>query len=135
LSYIKTMPKFKFAKLVRDKIVEHQIASGARPVYYQLDSREHKLELVKKILEEAQEIAEADEDEVAGEIADVQQAIDDLKLLFGLSDADIATAQEIKNVKSGPFRKGVFVDYVEVDEDDKWVKYYRKNVDRYPEID
>jgi hypothetical protein len=28
------MPRFKFSKLVRDKIVDHQIASGANPVYW-----------------------------------------------------------------------------------------------------
>lgn len=50
------MPKFKFAKLVRDKIVEHQIASGATPTYRQLSPDEHKNELIKKIIEESQEI-------------------------------------------------------------------------------
>lgn len=128
------MPKFKFAKLVRDKIVEYQIASGARPKYRQLDDENHKHELILKIIEEAQEITQAKPEELLGEIADVQQALDDLKQKYGLTDRDIAKTQKIKLDKNGAFKKGLYVDYVEVDENDKWAEYYRKNADRYPEI-
>jgi predicted house-cleaning noncanonical NTP pyrophosphatase (MazG superfamily) len=128
------MPKFKFNKLVRDKIVEQQIASGAQPHYYKLNNKQHGEELIKKIAEEAEEIANAKPCEMAAEIADVQQAIDDLKRELNLTNQDISKAQEIKNKKSGPFRKGIFVDYIEIGEDNEWVPYYRKNADRYPEI-
>lgn len=128
------MPKFKFAKLVRDKIVDHQLASNAKPHFRQLSPEEHKRELINKIIEEAREIAQAKPEEAAAEIADVQQAIDDLKELYKLTDADIAQAQQVKNEKNGAFKKGLFIDYVEVDADDQWVDYYRKNADRYPEI-
>ncbi|HYG83437.1 MAG TPA: nucleoside triphosphate pyrophosphohydrolase [Verrucomicrobiae bacterium] len=128
------MPKFKFAKLVRDKIVEHQIASGATPIYRQLNPKEHKNELIKKIVEESQEILHAKPEEVAAEIADVQQALDDLKEQYGLTDKDITKAQAIKNEKNGAFKKGLYVDYVELDGNSKWADYYRKNSSRYPEI-
>lgn len=128
------MPKFKFGKLVRDKIVEQQIASGAKPAFRQLDDNEFKQELVNKIIEEAKEITGATMDEVASEIADVQQALDDLCARYGLAETDIKNVQKEKNAKNGPFKKGIFVDYVEVDENDRWVAYYRENADRYPEI-
>jgi predicted house-cleaning noncanonical NTP pyrophosphatase (MazG superfamily) len=128
------MPKFKFAKLVRDKIVENQIASGAKPKYHHLDDKRHKQALILKIIEETKEITQAKPEEVAGEIADVQQALDDLKQKYGLTDMDIAKAQKIKLDKNGAFKEGLYVDYVEVDKDNKWVEYYRKNSDRYPEI-
>lgn len=128
------MPRFKFAKLVRDKIVEHQLASGAVSSYHHLTPDEHKHELIKKIIEESQEIIHAEPEEVAMEIADVQQALDDLKEKYGLTDDDISAAQVVKNEKSGAFKKGIFVDYVEVDNDCKWAAYYRDNADRYPEI-
>lgn len=128
------MPRFKFAKLVRDKIVDHQLASGAKPSFRKLSPDEHKQELINKIVEEAKEMAQARPEEIAAEIADVQQAIDDLKELHGLTDADIAKAQNEKNEKNGAFKKGIYIDYVEVDVDDQWVDYYRKNADRYPEI-
>lgn len=126
--------RFKFAKLVRDKIVESQIASGTKPHYRLLTNDEHKHELVNKIIEEAREITEANSDEVANEIADVQQAIDDLIEKLNLTKQDIDKAQKIKRDKSGAFKRGVYIDYVEVDESDKWITYYRKHPDRYPEI-
>lgn len=129
------MPKFQFAKLVRDRIVEHQLASGATPAYRQLDADQHKNELIKKIIEESQEITHASTDEIAMEIADVQQALDDLKELYGLSNEDVSKAKAIKNKKNGAFKKGHYVDYVEVKEDNAWIGYYRNNPDRYPEID
>jgi predicted house-cleaning noncanonical NTP pyrophosphatase (MazG superfamily) len=128
------MPTFKFNKLVRDKIVEHQIASGAQPHYRQLDASQHRKELVKKIIEEAQEILSAAQEEVAAEIADVRQAIDDLTEAYSLSDATIRAIQQAKRDKNGPFKKGIFIESVDVDEHDEWVSYYRKHPDRYPEI-
>lgn len=128
------MPKFAFSKLVRDKIVEHQLASGAKPVYRQLDPGEHITELINKIIEETREIAAADPEDIAAEIADVQQALDDLKEKYGVTDTDVAAAQKTKNDKNGAFKKGLFIDYVELDENDPWVAYYRQNADRYPEI-
>jgi predicted house-cleaning noncanonical NTP pyrophosphatase (MazG superfamily) len=128
------MLKFKFSKLVRDKIIDHQIASGAKPSFRQLTTEEHKKELVNKISEEADEITQAAPEDVAAEIADVQQAVDDLRELYGLTSEDITKAQKSKNAKNGAFKKGLFVDYVEVDANDQWVSYYRKNADRYPEI-
>lgn len=128
------MPKFRFSKLVRDKIVDHQIASGAKPSFRQLNADEHKQELVNKIIEEAKEITQAAPNEVAAEIADVQQAIDDLKELYGLDSEDVSQAQHAKNEKNGAFKKGLYVDYVEVKDGDQWIDYYRKNADRYPEV-
>lgn len=87
------MVRFRFSKLVRDKIVEHQLASGAKPTFRQLSDEEHKKELVHKIIEEASEILDASDKEVAAEIADVQQALDDLKEKCGLSNTEIQKAQ------------------------------------------
>ena len=129
------MPKFKYAKLVRDKIVEDQVASGAKPNFRRLNALEHKEELLNKIIEEAKEATKASPDELIAEIADIQQVIDDLKLLCGIKDEDIVKVQEIKNNKKGTFREGLFIDYVDASEDNKWVDYYRKNPDRFPEIE
>ena len=128
------MPTFRFGKLVRDKIVDHQLASGAKPQYRKLSDAEHKQELIKKIVEESQEILHAGQDEIAAEIADVQQALDDLKEKLGLTSQDIAAAQQRKNEKNGAFKKGIYIDTVEVDESDNWVAHFRENAGRYPEI-
>lgn len=128
------MPTFKFSKLVRDKIVDDQIASGAKPVYRQLDEEAHKQELIKKLAEEAQEIAGAPADELVGEIADVKQVLEDLCELYGVPMAEVAVVQSRKRDKSGAFRRGLYVEQITVNEDNKWTAYYRANADRYPEI-
>lgn len=128
------MLRFKFSKLVRDKIVEHQINSGAKPKYTKLDKSSHARELINKIIEESREIPYDKPAEAGAEIADVQQAIDDLISILGLKSSDIAMEQKDKLRKNGGFKEGIYIDYVEIDEGDKWVEYYRKNSDRYPEI-
>lgn len=82
------------------------------------------------VMEESQEIIHAKPEEVAMEIADVQQALDDLKELYGLTTKDILQAQTVKNEKNGAFKKGIYIDYVEVDGNSDWAVYYRKNADR-----
>lgn len=129
------MARFLFRKLVRDKIVDAQIASGARPSYYALTDAEHKKALVEKLTEEGGEILGIDEVRVAEEIADVQQVLDDLKRLYGVSDADIKKAQKKKNDKYGPFEKGLYVEDVILDGESEWANYYRTQPDRYIEVD
>ena len=128
------MPRFKFSKLVRDKIVKQQIASGAEPTYRLLDPEDHKRELINKLAEETRELEGASPEEVISEIADIQQVIDDLRELHGLTSADVAAAQNLKNKKSGSFKKGIYIESVVIDENSQWVDYYRKNADRYIEI-
>lgn len=128
------MRRFKFDKLVRNLIVRQQIASGAKPHYRRLNREAHKRALVAKIIEEASELLQVGRTGSAGEIADIQQALDDFKKLEGLTDRDIAREQKLKNEKVGSFSEGIFVEYVEVAEGDKWIDYYLRNADRYPEL-
>lgn len=128
------MPRFKFNKLVRDKIVEHQIKSGAKPKFRYLTKDEHKNQLIHKLIEEAREVLDAEEKDVATEIADVKQALDDLIEQYSLSETDIKAHQDKKRKLNGAFKKGIYVDYVELEEDDPFTDYYRNNSDRYPEI-
>jgi len=84
-----------------------------KPVYHLLDLEAHKRELVNKIIEEAGEIAKAAPEEIAAEIADVQQALDDLKEKYALTSQEVSDAQARKSKKNGTFKKGLFIDYVE----------------------
>ncbi len=128
------MPKFRLNKLVRDKIVDHQIASGATPKYHVLSDSDHKTALVHKIIEEARELLDAKPNDMLAELADVRQALDDLTEKYGFSAADVAQAAHAKNEKNGAFKKGHYIESVDLPEDDKWVEYYRRNAERYPEI-
>lgn len=128
------MPIFKFSKLVRDKVVDQQIASGAKPNYRKLEPEDHKRELINKLIEEAREVEQSSPEEVINEIADVQQIIDDLRVLYNFTADDVAAAQKRKNEKNGAFAKGLYIESLEIDEADQWTSYYRKHPDRYPEI-
>lgn len=128
------MPIFKFSKLVRDKVVDQQIASGAKPNYRKLEPEDHKRELINKLIEEAREVEQSSPEEVINEIADVQQIIDDLRVLYNLTADDVAAAQKRKNEKNGAFAEGLYIESLEIDEADQWTSYYRMHPDRYPEI-
>lgn len=128
------MPTFKFAKLVRDKIADQQIASGAKPTYRQLKSDEHKRALINKLIEEAREVEQSSSEEVVDELADLQQIIDDLRTLYDLTASDVTSAQKRKNEKSGAFAQGLYIESLEIDEANQWTSYYRKHPERYPEI-
>lgn len=128
------MPRFVFKKLVRDTIADDQIARGGHPDYRLLSKEEHIVELAKKIAEEANEIPGAPAAEYAEELADVQQAVDDLRNLLGVSRDEVAAAQTKKAAKKGGFSKGVYIESVEVAEGDDWIPHFRENPDRYPEI-
>lgn len=128
------MPQYKFDRLVRDNIVKAIQASGGTAKYKVLDKNELKLALVEKVIEEAKEIAAAKDDDLASEIADVQQAIDDLIQLCGKTEHQIKQAKNRKSEKAGDFKKGYYVYYADVNDDNVWVEYYENNPNKYPKI-
>jgi predicted house-cleaning noncanonical NTP pyrophosphatase (MazG superfamily) len=128
------MSTFKLAKLVRDNIVDQQIALGQKPSYHHLNNKEHKQALVKKVIEEVQEVLRAKAEDITSELADVQQALDDLIAEHGLTASEIATSQDSKKAAKGGFNKGVYVETLELSKDDPWVAYYRQDPKRFPEI-
>lgn len=128
--------KFKFEKLVRDKIVENIIKGGDKPNHHKLKDKAYIEELKKKLLEEAIEVPrEKDPKELVKEIADVQEVIDNLLAVLKVSKRKLKELQKIKNAKAGSFKKQLFVKHVEVQEDSKWLNYYLASPDKYPEIE
>lgn len=130
------MPTFKFNKLVRDKF---------RPIYDRLDQTiqtrelsdsELKAAIRNKIIEEAAElpIDSASTEDIAGELADIQQALDDLVATCGVSSERIASKKAAKFAEKGGFREGLFVETITLHDDDEWVQYYRNEPEKYPEI-
>lgn len=127
------MPRFKLNKLVRDRIVEHNLKSGAKIKYKNLTPEEHIIALVEKVIEEANEILKSERKDVANEIADVQQAIDDLIEQFGLNEDEIKSSQAKKVKQNGAFKRGHYIEYLDLDENHPFTEYYRKDPDRFPE--
>ena len=128
------MRKFKFQKLVRDKIVEGITQAGNFPHWRILSDEEFVEELKKKVSEEAKEIPESKEEELVRELADLQEIIDNLLKELGVSKEEFANIQEKKNNKAGSFKDKHFIDYVETKEGSEWVEYYMASPEKYPEI-
>ncbi len=130
------MPVFTFNKLVRDKFRKLYDELGQKITTRPLTKSQLKEEIRKKIIEEAEELptADAKNDQVVSEIADIQQALDDLKHIYGINDDEVRQAMDAKYEKKGGFREGLFVETIELREDDEWVAYYRREPHKYPEI-
>lgn len=128
------MRKFKFGKLVRDRIVEGIISAGNKPIWKTLSSEEYLQELKKKLLEEAQEIPKTSSDDVVKELADIQEIIDNLLEVLGISKSEFTEVQKRKNEKAGSFKNHQYIDTVEAKDDSGWVDFYLSRPDKYPEI-
>lgn len=129
------MPKFKLNKLVRDGFAYEYENSNQKAVYIKLSPNEHKAQLINKVIEEAKEIdLDKPQTEILKEIADVEQALDDLKSLCGISQNQVENTKRKRHDKMGGFKKGLFVDTIELADGDQWVGYYRSYPDIFPEI-
>lgn len=128
------MRKFKFTKLVRDKIVQAVIDGGNIPNWRTLSKDEYITELKKKISEEAQEIPSADSNKLVQELADLQEVIDNLLEALNISKQELLEAQRKKNKSAGSFKKRHYIEEVKVAEDSEWSKYYLEKLEKYPEI-
>lgn len=130
------MPIFKLNKLIRDKLPMFYESIGEKANLRVLKKDEHTIALINKIIEEVGEIPTENitKKKLIEEIADIQQAIDDLEKLHGISAADIAKVQKAKNEYKGGFSKGIFIETLELQENDTWIDYYRAEPDRFPEV-
>ena len=131
----KKIRKFKFGKLVRDKIVQGIIAAGNKPNFRTLMTDEYVEELKKKVLEEAEELPKAKENkEIIEEIADIEEAINNLLRVMGVQKYKVKKHQSKKNAERGSFKRRFYIESVEVESDSEWLKYYLAHPDKYPEI-
>ena len=132
--YNRGMVKFQLDKLVRDKLLDTYYSLGQTPTYKILKANEHKQMLVEKIIEEASEIKHASDADLLSEIADVEQALADLKLVCGIDQSQLDKIVHAKLGKRGGFENATYIETLELEDNDPWVKYYRKNPERFPEI-
>lgn len=129
------MPKFYLNKLVRDKLRGEYERIGQKAVCRVLAPPDHKRELVNKIIEEAREIQiDSEASEIINEIADIQQVIEDLMILFDVTKEQVSVAKQNKYDKKGGFSAGHFVETLELADGDEWVDYYRKRPEVFPEV-
>lgn len=123
-----------FAKLVRDKIIDNMYKIGDTPKFRILNTEEYITQLQKKLSEEASEFIGATKEDVLGELADIQEIIDNLLEAFNFKPNQLKEAQAKKNKKRGSFKQRHYIDHVETNEKSEWIEYFEKNPDKYPEI-
>lgn len=132
------MPTFKHAKLVRDNIWGWHEKRGHIVVGHKLGGgKKLRDALCEKLHEEADEVRGAlTRDELIEEIADIQQILDDLCTVEGVTKDQIEIARAKKQERKGGFLKGDYIETVSIpDENDKWAQYCRRDPNKYPELD
>lgn len=129
------MPTFKLNKLVRDKLPAIYKSLGEKAVIRKLSKTQLSKALVEKIIEETSEITDqTSKTELIEEISDIQQVLDDLKSIHGISESKVAEIQAKKKAKKGGFLEGIFVETLTLTDGDKWIDYYRAEPKRFPEV-
>lgn len=129
------MRKFYQNKLWRDKLIAIREKAGAIVHTVPLAHAEYKEEINLKLLEEADEFANADTHaKMVDEIADIFEAIDCILDFHGITMQEILKHKEAKFLQFGSYKNHVLVDYVEYPENSQEAKECLKNSGRYPEL-
>jgi predicted house-cleaning noncanonical NTP pyrophosphatase (MazG superfamily) len=100
-----------FNKLVRDNIPDIIANNGEESVTRVLEDKKYKLELYKKLLEEANEVINSKSpDETIEELADVLEILRAIAKLNGKELDDIIEVADQKKSKRGGFEKRIFLE-------------------------
>ena len=94
-----------YDKLVRDRIPEIIRDDGKTYEVEQMNRADYLEALRAKVVEEAAEVVEADEDDLAKEIADLREVLDALEEAAGLDPGEVARLQERRRAERGGFEE------------------------------
>lgn len=129
------MRTFYQNKLWRDKAVEKMEKHGSVMHWRRLDDVQYNQQLLLKLVEEAQEVVEAQSGhELVEELADVLDVVDALLVLHDITSEQIAQAQAARYQERGGFSNRVFVEKAEYPEGSFGVEYCLAQPQKYPEI-
>jgi len=100
----------KYNKLVRDNIPDIIRAKGEVPVTKKLKPAEYKKALLKKLQEEAAEVADAKTTlRLVDELADVEEVLAALRRAYNIERASVSAARRAKRKKRGGFSNRTFL--------------------------
>ncbi|MGL5509142.1 MAG: nucleoside triphosphate pyrophosphohydrolase [Microcoleaceae cyanobacterium] len=100
-------------KLVRDRIPEIIRKAGKDCEAVIMSDTEYCQALRQKVIEEATELANASEGELATEIADLLEVIEALMTTYHISEKQVQLEQDQKRAQKGDFRKKVMLLWTE----------------------
>lgn len=119
------MKRFEFNKLIRNKLPERMIQEGIKVNAKVLNKEEYIFRLKDKLIEEAQEVKDADSiEQLIVELADVLEVFSALAKAFEISMEKIKKAKVEKQKVNGTFDSKSFINYIEVPEDNNKVINY-----------
>jgi predicted house-cleaning noncanonical NTP pyrophosphatase (MazG superfamily) len=104
-------------KLVRDKILEIIKAEGVNYKSRILDDEEFKKELLKKLVEEANEVfhTNGDRKELLKELGDVWEVIESIIKTFEIEQSEIQKVKQERKDSRGGFDQKIYLEYTEED--------------------
>lgn len=126
------MRTFKLNKLVRDKIFTSMQDLGQKVTYHRLSDEDFLKSLQEKLLEEAKEF-NPDDPKAADELADLLEVIEQLGKVLGHDFDALRKIQTERREKRGGFDDRIYVESLELEDNDPWVKYYASEPDRFRE--
>lgn len=101
------MAKKHYNKPIRDRIPEIIQADGREFETEIMSIIEFKKALLAKLIEEAQEVAEADDTEMVKELADLQEVIRAIIDSFEIDPKQVNEIQEARAIERGGFQKRI----------------------------
>ncbi len=102
------MAEIVYNKLVRDKIPRIISDDNQTPVVRVLNDGEYRQKLLEKLVEEAQELLDANGE--IGERSDVAEVLKALDTVLGYTDDEIETTRKQKAEKRGGFAQKIFLE-------------------------
>ena len=128
------MATFIFNKLIRDKLKAEYEKMNQKAIYRELSKEEFAEALKQKLVEEAREIDARDKASVINELADIYQVVEEMTALYGISPEEVGKVKMAKYEKKGGFSERLFVERLELTDDDEWNEYYRKEPEVFKEV-
>ncbi len=100
-----------YNKLVRDRVPQIIKKNGDGCVVKRLNQKEFKLEALKKVVEEANELLDAKDSrvEMIKELADIQEIIDAVMDSHKISKKEIMKEKRERKKQRGGFEKKIFL--------------------------
>ena len=99
----------EYHKLVRDRIPEIIRKSGNECEFVILSEAEYRQALLQKLIEEAGEAAEAQEEDLVAEVADLYEVIDAVMASFGISRDRLLAEQMKRREARGGFAQKIML--------------------------
>ena len=109
-------------------------SSGIKVFERIMEKNEYLKKLKDKLLEEVKEvICSQSEKEIREELGDLLEVILALIKVYGMKFTDIQQAADQKRTEKGAFDDRIYCDFVEIEEGNASLEYYRANPENYPE--